>query len=163
MADGTGILLNTRAGLPQGFTFEEGHPNCLAPGKRTMHTLNTYLITKGGAIFAVGNTPGGDNQPQWNFQVIVDLVDFGMDPQAAAEAPRWSSFPGANPHTCAQPYVLTLDERFPESTVAELEAKGHTVKRGSVNGAVQLIQVDPEAGVLMGGSDPRVDGMALGY
>jgi gamma-glutamyltranspeptidase/glutathione hydrolase len=128
-----------------------------------MHTLNTYLITIDGAIFAVGNTPGGDNQPQWNFQVIVDMVDFGLDPQAAAEAPRWSSFPGANPHTCAQAFVLTLDERFPESTAAALEAKGHTVKRGGVNGAVQLIQVDPETGVLMGGSDPRVDGMALGY
>lgn len=163
VADGTGILLNNRAGLPQGFTLEEGHPNCLAPGKRPMHTLNTYLITKDASIFAAGNTPGGDNQPQWNFQVIVDLLDFGMGPQAAAEAPRWSSFPGANPQTCAQPFVLTLDERFSENTAAALEAKGHTVKRGGVNGAVQLIQVDPETGVLMGGSDPRVDGMALGY
>jgi gamma-glutamyltranspeptidase/glutathione hydrolase len=163
VAEGTGVLLNNRAGLPQGFTLEEGHPNCLAPGKRTMHTLNTYLITKDGAIFAVGNTPGGDNQPQWNFQVIVDVIDFGMDPQEAAEAPRWSSFPGANPHTAGGPFVLTLDERFPEETAAALQQLGHTVQRGSVNGAVQFIQVDPETGVLMGGSDPRASGMALGY
>jgi gamma-glutamyltranspeptidase/glutathione hydrolase len=163
VAGGTGILLNNRAGLPQGFTFEDGHPNCLAPGKRTMHTLNTYLITRDGSVFAVGNTPGGDNQPQWNFQAIVDLIDFGMDPQAAAEAPRWSSFPGANPHTCTEPFVLTLDERFPESTAAALEAKGHTLRRGPVDGAVQLIQVDPETGALLGGSDPRAGGMALGY
>lgn len=163
VAEGTGIVLNNRAGLPQGFTFEEGHPNCLAPGKRTMHTLNTYLITKGGTIFAVGNTPGGDNQPQWNFQVIVDVIDFGMDPQEAAEAPRWSSFPSANPHTVGQPFVLTLDERFPPETAAALERLGHTVQRGPVDGAVQFIQVDPETGVLIGGSDPRAAGMALGY
>jgi gamma-glutamyltranspeptidase/glutathione hydrolase len=59
--------------------------------------------------------------------------------------------------------VLTLDERFPEETAAALERLGHTVRRGEVNGAVQLIQVDPESGVLMGGSDPRAAGIALGY
>jgi gamma-glutamyltranspeptidase/glutathione hydrolase len=163
VAEGTGILLNNRAGLPQGFTLEDGHPDCLAPGKRTMHTLNTYLITREGRLFAVGNTPGGDNQVQWNFQVIVNLLDFGMDPQEAVDAPRWSSFPGANPHTVSQPYVLTLDERFPPETAAELERRGHTVTRGPVNGAVQLIQVDAETGVLLGGSDPRAGGLAAGF
>jgi gamma-glutamyltranspeptidase/glutathione hydrolase len=163
VAEGTGILLNNRAGLPQGFTFEEGHPNCLAPGKRTMHTLNTWQITRDGSLFAVGNTPGGDNQPQWNLQTIVNLIDFGMDPQTATEAPRWSSFPGTNPHNNTQPFVLTLEERFPDATVVGLEGKGHTVQRGGGGGAVQLIGIDRDSGVLLGGSDPRAGGMALGY
>ncbi|MCA1669742.1 MAG: gamma-glutamyltransferase [Thermomicrobia bacterium] len=93
VVDGTGIFLNNRAG--RGFSLQPGHPNILAPGKRTMHTLHCYAVTrKDGTLAFVGGTPGGDQQPQWNMQVITNILDYGMSPQEAIEAPRWTSFPG---------------------------------------------------------------------
>ena len=165
VVDGTGILLNDRPGMPQGFYFDEGHPDRLEPGKRTVHTLNTYLICEGEEFYLVGNTPGGDFQPQWNFQTIADVIDFGMDPQEAADAPRWNSFPGASPAYAGKPFELRLEGRFSEDTVRELVQRGHRVTRGpdwGDGGAVQMIAVDRDSGVLLGGSDPRVEGMALG-
>ncbi|HEV2124098.1 MAG TPA: gamma-glutamyltransferase, partial [Chloroflexota bacterium] len=100
----TGILLNNRAG--RGFTLEEGHPNVIAGGKRTMHTLNCYLLMRAGQFYAVGGTPGGDMQPQWNVQVITNLVDFGMDPQQAVDAPRWYSYPGTDPEHVQRSFEL---------------------------------------------------------
>ena len=64
-----------------------------------MHTLNCYLATRDGQAVIVGGTPGGDHQPQCNIQLLTNLIDFGMDPQAAVEAPRWWSFPGTDPAT----------------------------------------------------------------
>ena len=68
VAGSTGIILNNRAG--RGFTLEEGHPNVIAGGKKTMHTLNCYLMKRDGELYGVGGTPGGDQQPQWNVQTI---------------------------------------------------------------------------------------------
>src|SRR5581483_10153437 len=159
----TGIILNNRAG--RGFTLEEGHPNVLAGGKRTMHTLNCYLLLRDGALYAVGGTPGGDQQPQWNVQVITGLLDFGMDAQQAAEAPRWYSFPGTDPEHAHHAFELRLESRFGPEVVAALEAKGHRVVDLGPWGApsaVQLILREP-SGVLAGGSDPRAGGIALGF
>ncbi len=160
----TGILLNNRAG--RGFTLEEGHPNQLGPGKKTMHTLNTYLICKDGLPWMVGNTPGGDNQPQWNMQVIVNLLDFGMSIQQAIEAPRWSSFPGTDPATIEAPFELRIEERVPESVREELAAKGHRIvvlPPWGGGGTAQGIVIDRQRGILIGGSDPRAEGIVLGY
>ena len=164
VAGRTGILLNNRAG--RGFTLEEGHPNVIAPGKRTMHTLNCWLITQGDRLRWVGGTPGGDQQPQWNLQVIVNLIDFGMDPQRAVEQPRWYSFPGTDPINLPNDFVLRIEDRFGDAVLAELERRGHRVQRlgnWGAGGAAQVIAVDPETGVLTGGSDPRVEGLALGF
>src|SRR4029079_5344759 len=68
VAGDTGIMLNNRAG--RGFSLDEGHPNVIAPGKRTMHTLNAYLVCQDGRPWLVGGTPGGDQQTQWNTQII---------------------------------------------------------------------------------------------
>ena len=87
VAGKTGVVLNNRAG--RGFTLEEGHPNGIAGGKKTMHTLNCYLLCKEGRFWGVGGTPGGDRQVQWNVQTISNLLDFGMDVQETVEAPRW--------------------------------------------------------------------------
>jgi len=166
VADGTGIVLNNRPGFTQGFVFDEGHPDRLEPGKRTVHTLNTYLICRGDDLLLVGNTPGGDNQPQWNFQAIVNFVDFGMNPQQVAEAPRWSSFPGASPPGIGKPYELQVEDRFGEATLKALGSRGHnvtTVGDWGIGGAVQMIVRDPGSGILLGGSDPRAEGVALGY
>lgn len=164
VAGNTGITLNNRVG--RGFTLEEGHPNVLAPGKRTMHTLNAYLICRDGRPWLVGGTPGGDQQTQWSAQVITNVVDHGMSLQEAVEAPRWFSFPGTDPATLGEPAVVRLEGRIPEATRRELAERGHAVETlgpWSGGGAVQLIQLDPARGVLRGASDPRAGGVALGF
>ena len=163
IAEGTGILFNNRAG--RGFSLEPGHPNEIAPGKRTMHTLNCYLVTQDGQPVIIGGTPGGDFQPQGNVQILTNLIDFGMDPQAAVEAPRWWSFPGTDPATIDRALELRVEAEMPDATVQALEAMGHRVVRrqpGVYDGKMQLIVRDPQRGVLMGASDPRGDGHAVG-
>ena len=163
VAGGTGITLNNRAG--RGFTLDEGHPNVLAPGKRTMHTLNAYLVCQDGRPWLVGGTPGGDQQTQWSTQVITALIDHGLSPQEAVEAPRWFSFPGTDPVNLGLPAVVRVEERVPEAARQELADRGHvleTLGPWTGGGAVQLIQVDSARGVLRGGSDPRPGGVALG-
>ncbi|MHB1004844.1 MAG: gamma-glutamyltransferase [Chloroflexota bacterium] len=163
VAGETGLLLNNRAG--RGFSLEPGHVNILEPGKKTMHTLNAYLVCKDGKPWLVGGTPGGDQQPQWNMQVLSALVDNGLNVQQAAEMPRWQSFPGSDPANLDMPLELRMEDRIPLATRDELAKKGHVVRAlgpyGTSSG-VQLIAFD-EAGVMFGGSDPRVDGCALGY
>jgi gamma-glutamyltranspeptidase / glutathione hydrolase len=164
VAGETGVLLNNRAG--RGFTLEEGHPNVYAPGKKTMHTLNCYSVADpAGRPILVGGTPGGDGQPQWNLQVLSGLLDAGLDVQAAIETPRWTIWPGTDPSTMPNPFQLRLEERLGEAAIAELERRGHRVRRQGDwdgGGAAQAIVRDPETGVVCGGSDPRVEGMALG-
>ena len=161
---GTGIVLNNRAG--RGFTLEEGHPKVFAPGKKTMHTLNCFLVEDGdGRPVLVGGTPGGDGQPQWNLQILTGLIDGGLDVQAAVEMPRWTSWPGTDPSTLPNPFELRVEERFGDGVIGELGQRGHRVRRLGAwagGGAAQVIARDPESGVLAGGSDPRVEGLALG-
>ncbi len=162
VVEGTGILLNNRAG--RGFTLEEGHPNVVAPGKRTMHTLMCFMAFRpDGRPFLVWGTPGGDGQPQWCAQVLTNIVDFGLNVQQAVEAPRWLSFPGTDPADLPAFFELRMEDGFPEQTREELRRRGHSVvpMTGFAGGA-QAILVD-EAGVYHAGSDPRVDGQAVGW
>ena len=164
VAAGTGVLFNNRGG--RGFSLEAGHPNVIEPGKRTMHTLNCYMAFRDGQPVIVGGTPGGDYQPQCGLQVLSNLIDHGMEPQAAVEAPRWWSFPGTDPATVKTPFELRLEAGMPESLDRELEALGHRVARrrpGINDGKVQLIVRDPRTGVLSGASDPRGDGHAAAW
>ena len=163
VAGDTGVTFNNRAG--RGFSIDPNHPNVIAPGRRTMHTLNAYLICRDGKPWLVGGTPGGDQQTQWSTQVITGIVDHGMSLQQAVEAPRWHGFPGTDPASLDKPQVVKVDERVPEAARKALAALGHTVqptKAWSGGGAVQLIQYNHEKGVLRGGSDPRPGGLALG-
>lgn len=162
VAGDTGILLNNRAG--RGFVLDPAHPNGLAPGKRTMHTLNAYLVLRDGEIELVGGTPGGDQQTQWSLQVLVGLLDGGLDVAQAVEMPRWHSFPGTDPEFAGRPFHLSVESRLPEESLAGLEGRGHRlVRRGpwDEGGAVQLVRFDRQAGVLEGASDPRAGGVAL--
>lgn len=165
VAGDTGILLTNRAG--HCFELEDGHPNVYAPGKRTMHTLNTYLIADAAdAPVLVGNTPGGDYQPQWNLQTITGLIDGGLDTQAAAEQPRWQFDPATYPIQRGEDFVLAVEDRLGDETIGELEAMGYPVRRAGMwgaGGSVQVIARDPETGFLCGGSDPRAEGMAVGW
>jgi gamma-glutamyltranspeptidase/glutathione hydrolase len=163
VAPGTGITLTNRG---RAFVLDESHPNRLEPGKRTMHTLNCYILTDGDELALVGGTPGADSQPQWNVQVLTDLLDFEMNVQEAAEAPRWVSVPGTVPTDIGAPYELTMEEGFDPATVTRLEQMGHRVRSAGprgLGGSVQLIRRDAETGVLFGGSDPRSDGAAMAF
>src|SRR5699024_5573512 len=115
-----------RAG--RGFSLDPSHPNVYEPGKRSMHTLNAYLIANEQSVpVLVGGTPGGDGQPQWNLQAIAGLIDAGYDVQTAIEQPRWTSWPGTDPSTIDNPFELRMEARFDESLRAELADRGHRV------------------------------------
>ena len=165
VAGETGIVLNNRVG--RGFTLEDGHPNQYAPGKKTMHTLNCFSVADtSGRPVLVGGTPGGDGQPQWNLQTLVGLIDGGLDVQAAIELPRWTVWPGTDPMTLPNPYELRVEDRLGAATLAELADLGHRVRTNGPwagGGASQVIARDPDSGVIAGGSDSRVEGLALGF
>ncbi|WP_310538582.1 gamma-glutamyltransferase [Phenylobacterium sp.] len=165
VAGDTGVVLNNRAG--RGFSLEDGHPNIFAPGKKTLHTLNCYAVADAAGVpVLVGGTPGGDGQPQWNLQTLVALIDGRLDVQAAIEAPRWTVWPGTDPSTLPNPYELQIESRVGDAVLTELEARGHTLRRFGAwggGGAAQAIARDPVTGVLAGGSDPRAEGLALGF
>jgi gamma-glutamyltranspeptidase/glutathione hydrolase len=156
-------MLNNRAG--RGFSLEEGHPNVIEGGKRTMHTLNCYAIARDGRVVVVGGTPGGDQQPQWNMQVITNLIDYGMNVQSAVEAPRWQSFPGTDPINLRNPFELRLESRIGEDVIDDLRRRGHAVNvlgPYAAGGAAFVIARDPDTGILQAGADPRSEGIALG-
>ena len=165
VAGDTGVVLNNRAG--RGFSLEDGHPNQFAPGKKTMHTLNCYLITAlDGSPIVAGGTPGGDGQPQWNLQTIAALIDADLDAQAAVELPRWTSWPGTDPDTLPNRYELRLEDRFEPGVIGELQTRGHIARQlgpWGAGGAAQVICRDPDTGALVAGSDPRAEGLALGF
>jgi gamma-glutamyltranspeptidase/glutathione hydrolase len=161
IAGDTGVVLNNRL---CSFGLDPSKANSLMPGKRPAHTLNTYMIFKGSEVFAVGGSPGADEQPQTNFQTIHDLVDLEMDPQSAVEAPRWSHQPGTPPRD-KLPEELRLEEGFDTEVVETLRRKGHkvsVVERYSF-GSAKVIVRDGETGTWMAGADPRRVAYALGY
>jgi gamma-glutamyltranspeptidase/glutathione hydrolase len=159
VAGSTGVLMNNRVG--RGFSLVEGHPNVIEPGKRTMHTLNAYMIFDGDKPYMIGGTPGGDRQPQWNVQVITSVIDYGMDVMEALSAPKWVSMPGTDPATIDDPMTLDVGYGMEPGEVEKLRAKGHSLTElpaGAPAGSSKLIMVDPDTGVRMGGVDPRSDG-----
>jgi len=165
IAGDTGILLNNRMTY---WHLEPGHPNRLRPGRRVRHTMNPPIVLKDGALWCVFGTPGADNQVQINLQVLTAMFDFGLDPQQAAEMPRWTSnVPGqyANwPHDGED--ALTIERRFSEAVRAELARRGHPVNTvGDLEGpcSVEIIRRDAATGMLLAGSDPRRDGWAAAW
>jgi gamma-glutamyltranspeptidase / glutathione hydrolase len=149
VAGDTGILLNNRMGC---FSLEADSPNRLAPGKRPMHTLNSWMLLEHGTPRVVGGTPGSFWQVQTNLQLISNLIDLGMPVQAAIEAPRWTM----GGQTSWSEANLSLEARFGEPVSRRLRERGHTVEvigDWAAGGAAQLIQVDD--GVLTGAGDPR--------
>ncbi len=162
VVEGTGILLNNRAG--RGFSLVPGHPNLIAPGKRTVHTLMAFLATKDGRPHLAWATRGGDAQAQWDLQVLSNIVHHRMNVQEAVERPRWVSFPASDPATVDAPFELRMEAEFPAETYDRLRERGHRVvaPRPS-NGGVQVLRIQHDPLVYMAGSDPRPDGLAMGY
>lgn len=150
-AGDTGVLLHNRGHY---FRVDEAHPNCIAPGKRPMHTIIPAMALREGRPFLSFGVMGGDMQPQGQVQVLSNMVDFGMNVQEAGEAPRVRHYLG---QVCAESGV-------PHSTLQALWERGHQVGYyPDIYGGYQGILVDLETGMLHGGSDPRKDGCALGY
>jgi gamma-glutamyltranspeptidase/glutathione hydrolase len=147
----TGVLFHDRG---KSFVLDPEHPNVIAPGKRPMHTIIPALAFEGGRPAIGFGVMGGHYQPVGHVHVLTNVVDFGLDPQAAIDAPRAFAYEGE----------LRLEAGVSEATAQALAARGHRVVRwGRPLGGAQMIMVDHARGVLIGGSDPRKDGLALGY
>ncbi len=153
VAEGTGVALHNRGQL---FSLDERHPNCVAPHKRPLHTLAPALVYKEGAPWAAVGLKGGHVQPQVQAQILLNMIEFGMTPQEAIDAPRFNHVTGLE---------VALEPGFARQTVAALEAKGHKVVGGAVEsfGGAHAIARDTTTGALFGGSDPRKEGCALGF
>jgi gamma-glutamyltranspeptidase / glutathione hydrolase len=149
--EASGVMLTNRGAC---FVLEEDHPNCFAPGKRPLHTIIPALAFRGGRCDLAFGVMGAHYQPMGHAQVITSLVDYGMDVQAAIDAPR-VFFVGE---------ATVVERGLPAATVEGLVARGHDVVMApSPWGGGQAIRIDHARGVLIGGSDPRKDGCALGY
>jgi gamma-glutamyltranspeptidase/glutathione hydrolase len=162
-APGTGFGLQNRGCL---FCLEEGHANCVAPGKRPFHTIIPAMLTQNGEPRFAFGVMGGDMQPQGHVEVLVNLLDFGMNVQAAGEAPRIEHVGSATPTGKPADGVGTVQVEvgMPAAVVEGLKKLGHRVRRVARNGGgYQGIWIDPKTGVLHGGSEARKDGMAVGY
>ncbi len=161
IAGDTGVIMNNRL---CSFGLDPSKANSLAPGKRPAHTLNTYMVFREGQFFVAGGSPGADDQPQTNLQVLHNLLDLGLDPQSAVEAPRWSHQPGTPPRD-KLPEELRVENGFDPAVIEALRKKGHKVSivdRWSF-GSAKVIVRDSETGTLMAGADPRREAYALGY
>jgi gamma-glutamyltranspeptidase/glutathione hydrolase len=151
VAGDTGVALQNRGSL---FVLKPGHPDEIAPHKRPMHTLVPAMAMKNGRPWLSYGVMGGDMQPQGHVQVLLNLVEFGMNVQEAGEAPRFR-------HSAAG---LAIESGISPEARFGLGQRGHRlVDTIGAFGGFQGILIDPRSGVLMGGSDPRKDGLAIGF
>jgi gamma-glutamyltranspeptidase/glutathione hydrolase len=159
-----GFALQNRGTL---FALDPSHANRLEPHKRPFHTIIPALVTRAGKPWFVFGVMGGDMQPQGQVEVLVNLIDFGMNAQEAGEAPRiehlGSQTPTGRPGSRTGGTVAA-EEGIPDEVLRELTRRGHSVKTVKTNGGgYQGILIDPRTNVLHGGSEPRKDGCAAGY
>jgi gamma-glutamyltranspeptidase/glutathione hydrolase len=157
VAGDTGVPMSNRM---QAFRLDPASPNMLAGGKRPRTTLTPTVILREGKPFLAIGTPGGDSQDQQILNVLLNLVDFGLDVQAAIEAPRFnslhpeSSFEGHR----SQPGVLEIEAGVPAAMRDELARRGHVLRvrpAWGISTGVVAAGVDPATGLLRGGADPR--------
>jgi gamma-glutamyltranspeptidase/glutathione hydrolase len=148
------------------FTMEPGHPNVYAPGKRPFHTIIPAFVTRAGKPFLSFGVMGGSMQPQGHVQILVNLIDFGMNLQEAGDAARWRHGGSSTPtgETMTRGGYVALESGIPYETMRALERKGHDV-RVSVGGfgGYQAIAYDADEAVYVGASEARKDGQAAGY
>jgi len=151
LAEASGVLLHNRG---YGFRLEEGHPNCIAPGKRPMHTIIPGMVMQGGQAVMPFGVMGGHYQPMGQSWFLANHFDYGLDVQEALDAPRL--FPRLG--------KLQLERGISAAARDRLAGLGHTIEMmEKPHGGGQAILIDRARGCLIGGSDPRKDGCALGY
>jgi len=159
-----GFGLQNRGGL---FSLEAGHPNVLAPGKRPFHTIIPAFMGRDGRPDTAFGLMGGDMQPQGHVQIVVNLVDFGMNLQEAGDAPRFHHGGSQEPTgtTMASGGVVHLESGLPMELRRELLRRGHRIEEatGTLFGGYQAIRRDPVTGIYSGASESRKDGCAAGY
>ncbi|MGH6948507.1 MAG: gamma-glutamyltransferase [Kiloniellales bacterium] len=148
----SGVMLQDRA---RGFVLTPGHPNCIAPGKRPLHTLLPGMLVEGGRAVMPFGVMGGLYQAVGHAHLVSNLLDYGLDIQEAIDLPRVFATPDG---------PVEVEDGVPKPTVSGLHKLGHeTVRPAKPIGGGQAIRIDWQRGVLTGGSDPRKDGCALGY
>ena len=156
VAGDTGIVLQNRG---SGFSLDPNHPNRIEPGKRPLHTIIPAMVFKDNKLFMSFGVMGGAIQPQGHVQVLVNLIDLGMGLQQAIDSPRYRYVNGRS---------VLLEDEIPANVIDRLIAMGHVrasppgALRSSMGGG-QAIMIDPVSKTLMGASDPRKDGLAIGY
>ena len=151
LAEKSGVMLQNRG---FGFRVERGHPNCIAPNKRPMHTIIPGMVTENGEATMPYGVMGGHFQPMGHSLFLSNYFDYGLDIQEAIDLPRLMPLRGK----------LQVEAGIPMDVVEKLARMGHApepVERP--HGGGQAIYIDRKRGVLIGGSDPRKDGLALGY
>lgn len=147
----SGILLTNRGA---GFTLEPDHPNMFGPGKRPMHTIIPAMAMKNGRCDMSFGVMGAHYQPMGHVQIMLNMLDYGMDVQQAIDCPRFF-FEGEQ---------TVVENGTPQATIEGLKARGHDVVMADQPwGGAQTIKIDWDRGVLIAGSEPRKDGCALGY
>jgi gamma-glutamyltranspeptidase/glutathione hydrolase len=158
-----GFVLQDRGEL---FSLIPGHPNVFAPGKRPFHTIIPAFVTRDGKPLISFGVMGGAMQPQGHVQVLVNLIDFGMNLQEAGDAPRLRHDGSSEPtdEVMSDGGQLALEPGIEPAVIAELERRGHRIaaERGDFGG-YQAIRRDPSSGVYAGASESRKDGQAAGY
>jgi gamma-glutamyltranspeptidase/glutathione hydrolase len=144
----SGIALQNRG---QEFSLDPAHANCLAAGKKTFHTIIPGFLTKDGQALGPFGVMGGYMQPQGHVQMVMNLVDFGLNPQAALDAPRWQWLGDMK---------VGIEQGASRDLANALARRGHQVQIASDltdYGRGQIILRDPVSGVLCGGTEPRAD------
>ncbi|HEX5103339.1 MAG TPA: gamma-glutamyltransferase, partial [Pirellulaceae bacterium] len=157
-----GFVIQNRGAL---FALEDDHLNRLEPHKRPFHTIIPAFVTKDGKPWFCFGVMGGDVQPQGHVQVLVNLIDFGMNVQAAGDAARTTHTGSATPTGLPAEGVgtVTVESGISDAAVAKLQSLGHRIIRGKSGGGYQGILIDWENNVLHGATESRKDGAAVGY
>ncbi|MCT7952863.1 gamma-glutamyltransferase family protein [Ancylothrix sp. C2] len=157
---GTGISLQNRG---VGFSFEVGHPNEYSPGKRAYHTIMPGFLTRDGVPVGPFGVMGGPMQPQGHLQVVANMADYEMNPQAALDAPRWQFMEGN---------LVLVESGVSESIIEGLRGRGHDVRLGDLKDGSDVAETGQfgrgqiivrENGVFVAGSEPRADGLAMAW
>ena len=160
---GLGFMLQDRGEL---FILDPGHANAYAPGKRPFHTIIPCFVTRNGQPFVSFGVMGGDFQPMGHVQIIMNLIDFGMNLQEAGDAPRINHSGGSDPTGNANPGKgeIQLENGFDYQVIRELMEMGHQVGFTFGDyGGYQAIMYDAGRKVYFGASESRKDGQAAGY
>lgn len=164
---GSGFALQCRGA---GFTLEPDHPNVYAPGKRPFHTIIPGFVMRDGEPWLSFGVMGADMQPQGHVQVLANMIDHGMDPQAAGDAPRLRHVGGAQPNgeRLDGLGVVQYEAGMAPATIEALADRGHRLELiedwiAGFTGGYQAIRYDADKRVYAGGSEPRLDGCALGF
>jgi gamma-glutamyltranspeptidase/glutathione hydrolase len=158
-----GFGIQDRGGL---FNLDPDHPNYLEPGKRPFHTIIPAFAMRGGEPWLAFGVMGGSMQPQGHVQILINLIDFGMNLQEAGDAPRFFHGDSSEPTgtTMTAGGYLSLEEGVPDVVRRGLVKRGHSLRQTiGVYGGYQAIARDPDTGVYSGASESRKDGCAMGY